>query len=102
MIRRPPRSTLFPYTTLFRSWFSITAQTGTDTAIAYTYSAPGNSPDSFSLSLYSGYFPPNSSSVAPGQDAVWTATLDSPGLAYRDRKSTRLNSSHSQISYAVF
>jgi len=63
-------------------WFSITAQTGTDTAIAYTYSAPGNSPDSFSLSLYSGYFPPNSSSVAPGQDAVWTATLDSPGLAY--------------------
>ena len=62
-------------------WFSITAQVGTDIATAYTYSAPGNSPDSFSLSLYSGYVPPNSSSVAPGQDAAWTATLDSHGLA---------------------
>src|SRR2546430_9043328 len=67
MIRRPPRSTLFPYTTLFRSsvdhWISAT---------------------------------PNH---------VWYATLDLNlrGLPiHTDRKSTRLNSSHSQISYAVF
>src|SRR5688572_32401188 len=62
MIRRPPRSTLFPYTTLFRS-------EGVTMALA-------NVPDLESL-----------------------ACVDA--LA-RDRKSTRLNSSHSQISYAVF
>jgi hypothetical protein len=62
-------------------WFSITAQAGTDTAIAYIYSAPGNSPDSFSLSLSTGYAPPNSSNVTPGQNSQWTAILDSSGLA---------------------
>src|SRR5438270_6016229 len=63
MIRRPPRSTLFPYTTLFRSLFLRS----------------------------------------------WPCTLQASVLAHwrrkarpRDRKSTRLNSSHSQISYAVF
>src|SRR5688572_30996295 len=64
MIRRPPRSTLFPYTTLFRSWRSNLA-------------APSRCPP-----------PPLESSGA-----------HSPA---EDRKSTRLNSSHSQISYAVF
>src|SRR5688572_32595958 len=63
MIRRPPRSTLFPYTTLFRS------------------SRPG-SPRSL---------PPASSSRAARRESE-----------AGDRKSTRLNSSHSQISYAVF
>src|SRR2546430_3029687 len=61
MIRRPPRSTLFPYTTLFRSDY------------------------------------------APGNDNRRTAaTLHFALQPIRDRKSTRLNSSHSQISYAVF
>src|SRR2546427_8681848 len=68
MIRRPPRSTLFPYTTLFRS----------------------------------------SSGARRGRGAKWCedfrVVLQSPhaSVTGRDRKSTRLNSSHSQISYAVF
>src|SRR2546430_9026475 len=73
MIRRPPRSTLFPYTTLFRSHFEdVTAQSGLRTWM-------------------------NSNG------AVWV-DFDRDGLLdlYIDRKSTRLNSSHSQISYAVF
>src|SRR2546430_8930629 len=71
MIRRPPRSTLFPYTTLFRSPATPTsARTPTHTP----------------------------SSIFQNPDAPVPPTLDS-GL---DRKSTRLNSSHSQISYAVF
>src|SRR3989449_5504570 len=63
MIRRPPRSTLFPYTTLFRSLL---------------FSVGG---DLFTLSL-----PDDVDPMPPG----------------RDRKSTRLNSSHGYISYAVF
>src|SRR2546430_6860990 len=74
MIRRPPRSTLFPYTTLFRS---------------LCYAKEGNlfAAASESVALLNlGFQPDNIHSLAPGQD----------------RKSTRLNSSHSQISYAVF
>src|SRR5437764_4774250 len=61
IIRRPPRSTLFPYTTLFRShaWFA-------------------------------------------GPDAAAAAAPPGPDAALQDRKSTRLNSSHRCISYAVF
>src|SRR5688572_32482066 len=69
MIRRPPRSTLFPYTTLFRSvrWHSIWHPGGAEAA-----------------------FPVSAAFGSAGGDAR------------TDRKSTRLNSSHSQISYAVF
>src|SRR3712207_8505726 len=70
MIRRPPRSTLFPYTTLFRSWSS---------------SAPA-SPLARSPARADGI------AVQPAP----------PGSTPRDRKSTRLNSSHANISYAVF
>src|SRR2546427_7928210 len=73
MIRRPPRSTLFPYTTLFRS---VPAR-GKPRRAAHLESANG-------LAL----------GRPPGTDCR-------PGPAL-DRKSTRLNSSHSQISYAVF
>src|SRR5258708_8616938 len=69
MIRRPPRSTLFPYTTLFRS-------DQNDIARCFGYSAR-------SLRRYQ-------------------ERLRSGGLSARDRKSTRLNSSHQIISYAVF
>src|SRR2546430_2799760 len=73
MIRRPPRSTLFPYTTLFRS--------------------PGTPRQ----------LPARAFQVPPGRCAPGG---DIPSSALRcesaDRKSTRLNSSHSQISYAVF
>src|SRR5688572_32479944 len=70
MLRRPPRSTLFPYTTLFRS----SAQLG-------RYTLP-----------------------ELDAEATWHAGALQGLLAIgrRDRKSTRLNSSHSQISYAVF
>src|SRR5258708_19214428 len=71
MIRRPPRSTLFPYTTLFRS--------------QQEHFPRDDLGDVTSLLL----------PVFPG------AVLDAP-LEYRDRKSTRLNSSHQIISYAVF
>src|SRR2546430_12485315 len=72
MIRRPPRSTLFPYTTLFRSmpviWFAL-KEYQRERLLVY---------------------------LDPFRDPL--------GTAYNviDRKSTRLNSSHSQISYAVF
>src|SRR2546430_11056581 len=73
MIRRPPRSTLFPYTTLFRSPSRCATA----------------SPD-----RPRGPF--RSRTGAP------MVLPDYPAAPRRDRKSTRLNSSHSQISYAVF
>src|SRR2546430_11096756 len=97
MIRRPPRSTLFPYTTLFRSHYH------------------GHIP--------AGWVPPHSdrfgvsspyAQVVTASGAVWAPPGDAGLLAadaaamrvaagrHQDRKSTRLNSSHSQISYAVF
>src|SRR2546430_9225480 len=71
MIRRPPRSTLFPYTTLFRSYRPARGGNGCTSCIS-SGSLPG---------------------ISGGGE------LSRNG---RDRKSTRLNSSHSQISYAVF
>src|SRR2546427_9160650 len=81
MIRRPPRSTLFPYTTLFRSPPSF--------AVARAYVDQ--------LARSNGLAPDK---VAAARSALARAEhLSGP---QRDRKSTRLNSSHSQISYAVF
>src|SRR3712207_7401887 len=77
MIRRPPRSTLFPYTTLFRS---------------YLQRAIERNPDNRSLALQ------DSDLERLMQDESIRAALD----AGADRKSTRLNSSHANISYAVF
>src|SRR2546430_6943130 len=86
MIRRPPRSTLFPYTTLFRS---ISANLiSTLTCRAGLAPVVLNSADQFE------FF------VAPDLYAD-IRPLGLPDLI-KDRKSTRLNSSHSQISYAVF
>src|SRR3712207_7442452 len=76
MIRRPPRSTLFPYTTLFRSNGTIGAD------------------------VDSGAFTPNESAVY--FDHIDTTGAALTGSASVDRKSTRLNSSHANISYAVF
>src|SRR3712207_7605076 len=91
MIRRPPRSTLFPYTTLFRS---LGRRAGRGLP-------PG--------------FPPRSFSERPGEglEVVHEAPCVLLGVLHRerpllglpprrDRKSTRLNSSHANISYAVF
>src|SRR2546427_6120244 len=88
MIRRPPRSTLFPYTTLFRS-----------VPRALGYCAVAAAPALFWLWVNTRW---TGDPVAPlhhiDRDHAMLArmALDS------DRKSTRLNSSHSQISYAVF
>src|SRR2546430_12279149 len=78
MIRRPPRSTLFPYTTLFRSRVR-----------AGVRAAPGGAREAPDHGAGRGRAGP-------------TAQGRSQGQRDRDRKSTRLNSSHSQISYAVF
>src|SRR2546427_5269376 len=76
MIRRPPRSTLFPYTTLFRSSLVEPGQVVQGVGNERVFGPQGLLPDS--------------------QRRPWGPNTRS------DRKSTRLNSSHSQISYAVF
>src|SRR2546430_3323320 len=84
MIRRPPRSTLFPYTTLFRSVAPLDLE----------------KVGSF-LAKDCVYRPTETAPPIRGRQAIVEALkkmLGSPS----DRKSTRLNSSHSQISYAVF
>src|SRR5256886_3563905 len=88
MIRRPPRSTLFPYTTLFRS---------RQCALAVTCRWPAVACARAGAAAAAG--PPARAGrrrlSRPGTGPPW---WPAPG----DRKSTRLNSSHSQISYAVF
>src|SRR2546430_12730187 len=93
MIRRPPRSTLFPYTTLFRS---IEVKNWKAAGIEVTVT-PRDYEAFVSSALY-GKFDKMmlARREATDPDSYFTPLL--PG----DRKSTRLNSSHSQISYAVF
>src|SRR3712207_8983229 len=90
MIRRPPRSTLFPFTTLFRSQvFGTAARPAFMPMDAWRegetfrieFDLPGVQPDSIDLDV---------------ERNVLTVRAE------RDRKSTRLNSSHANISYAVF
>src|SRR2546427_4496315 len=78
MIRRPPRSTLFPYTTLFRSHVQAVAR------------------GLFAVDLHGEH------GQARGLLDLDLGGARNQGRADQDRKSTRLNSSHSQISYAVF
>src|SRR2546430_10136854 len=82
MIRRPPRSTLFPYTTLFRS--------DADGVVLYQQSNGG-----VQISDLNDL-------VRLRPDGSLVVALSDKSDASGDRKSTRLNSSHSQISYAVF
>src|SRR3712207_8649211 len=85
MIRRPPRSTLFPYTTLFRS-VSITEleySKATSNPVKIVLAVPKEHPASTGAELPNGV----------------RVSTEFPEL---DRKSTRLNSSHANISYAVF
>src|SRR2546430_12912362 len=81
MIRRPPRSTLFPYTTLFRSGKTLVA-----TCLKEMDLVLNEHQAERMLQGYHRIFP----GIRRWHDKI------------RDRKSTRLNSSHSQISYAVF
>src|SRR3989442_3333647 len=94
MIRRPPRSTLFPYTTLFRScgprlFFYLTA------VVAL-----------FTTGLWAAVFAWKGRLGAAHVIALvimlWGLVLVADEVLPRDRKSTRLNSSHVRISYAVF
>src|SRR2546430_12585358 len=82
MIRRPPRSTLFPYTTLFRSSWKILESI---TAVV----------------VVAGERKIRHRRLIPGLGGDVVSVYD-PLVERPDRKSTRLNSSHSQISYAVF
>src|SRR3712207_7611046 len=87
MIRRPPRSTLFPYTTLFRSLLAAD--------VATVVLAPGSEAGAelaAALDVVDG---------APSRVIV-VDQLEELFAADEDRKSTRLNSSHANISYAVF
>src|SRR3712207_8631707 len=94
MIRRPPRSTLFPYTTLFRSWWYVDEHLGTDPdrLAAQTPLAAAHAITTPTLVLHGE----DDLRCPPDQGRRLHAALA------RDRKSTRLNSSHANISYAVF
>src|SRR2546428_6417377 len=88
MIRRPPRSTLFPYTTLFRSQEQNDASS---TQVFFNFALPLRACLNFS--------------IIPSDDVSKTfqdTKMAVYAVAQIDRKSTRLNSSHDQISYAVF
>src|SRR2546421_4664244 len=90
MIRRPPRSTLFPYTTLFRSDNTVLHPTKPGEIVAVLDWEMSTLGDPFAdLGALLAYW------SEADDDEVLTA-------ANGDRKSTRLNSSHDQISYAVF
>src|SRR3712207_8236966 len=94
MIRRPPRSTLFPYTTLFRSWLEL---------------GRGGTPvEHLGQVLAEVYVDLAPVALDCPEDPVGAAETFTALLVERevrpapDRKSTRLNSSHANISYAVF
>src|SRR3712207_7698953 len=78
MIRRPPRSTLFPYTTLFRSRLPDAGPSVEEEVLVADARPPGEGPEQ----------------LGP--------VVERPLEDHEDRKSTRLNSSHANISYAVF
>src|SRR3712207_8348422 len=88
MIRRPPRSTLFPYTTLFRSGGCAAALAACRAGLRVVLS---EETDWIGGQLTSQAVPPD--------EHPW---IESFGCTRADRKSTRLNSSHANISYAVF
>src|SRR5437660_8022736 len=96
MIRRPPRSTLFPYTTLFRSLLILVCALLTSSAfgegkcsVRTTHARYGTTCQGFV-------------STGAGQPLVPFSLLGTCTGDAKDRKSTRLNSSHVAISYAVF
>src|SRR3712207_7534862 len=86
MIRRPPRSTLFPYTTLFRSLFLDVGESGQE-----------EGPD-----LKRGTYSSSVLICTSSNCTVMGPVNALPSPSSEDRKSTRLNSSHANISYAVF
>src|SRR3712207_9021419 len=90
MIRRPPRSTLFPYTTLFRSRRSRSVLPRSDGAVLGAVGSRARDAARRDHGRHGG--------ARPDADVGARAARSDP----QDRKSTRLNSSHANISYAVF
>src|SRR5206468_12823031 len=88
MLRRPPTSTLFPYTTLFRSLRGRAALQARQRGKVHRVEQAAVEP------AWSAEVAADAAGVAWGRGQA--------GIAGEDRKSTRLNSSHDQISYAVF
>src|SRR5258708_16324333 len=89
MIRRPPRSTLFPYTTLFRSIEPIAVAYDSGNCSCIVFSILGCLLDISKTVVASSFY----------ENTIWSETIAEAKI---DRKSTRLNSSHQIISYAVF
>src|SRR5438034_7077412 len=94
MIRRRPRSTLFPYTTLFRSYAGVSKSL--DGGLTWTLALARGAPSVGCLDLVIRTDQPS--------DYLFAAcgANSDQAVIFRDRKSTRLNSSHTVISYAVF
>src|SRR5256885_5217477 len=94
MIRRPPRSTLFPYPTLFRStWPPISPPSATRSSRCHSESRLRKQPKRIGLAI-----------VGAGRVGLFRGEVAArhPQVDWIDRMSTRLNSSHLVISYAVF
>src|SRR3712207_6953107 len=94
MIRRPPRSTLFPYTTLFRSILN-------GLALALLAASPASAQTAPPAAAPAAATPFSEADARSVVEKLATA-LDENFVIPEDRKSTRLNSSHANISYAVF
>src|SRR3712207_7515511 len=98
MFRRPPRSTPFPYTTLFRSAGSIVNPPNSGSGLLGSGTFGGILGGLGSLGAMS-----NALLVSAGEsESGHPLAVMGPQVSYLDRKSTRLNSSHANISYAVF
>src|SRR5688572_31930496 len=91
MLRRPPRSTLFPYTTLFRSQFKADWRPRQNLVVRNNFNVLTSDRYWKNVETYT---------YVPATNMV--NRTDFIEIIHEDRKSTRLNSSHSQISYAVF
>src|SRR5258705_13334098 len=102
MIRRPPRSTLFPYTTLFRSRSEVVSfrdSPPSDEGAGFSVPVGGERRLPVTLPILRG-FPYACGYSPPPRETVDTLRV-AVTFWYTDRKSTRLNSSHLGISYAV-
>src|SRR5689334_24364696 len=94
MIRRPPRSTLFPYTTLFRSPRAGLSDHNIRSLIVFV--------EELNHALHAALDFKSGRHQIDSEDFARNLELQAQVDTYLDRKSTRLNSSHSSISYAVF
>src|SRR5690348_17437736 len=94
MLRPPPTSTLFPYTTLFRSYSDVKSGLSTGATRLFVYGVFDKPVVDGASSGVKGYL--------RFDDRTVTLRIATSLISLEDRKSTRLNSSHPSISYAVF